>query len=96
MSPIGRPYREGPISPRPKPQGFGATFGRIWATFGNQINEDLIKNVQNPKTSANPKILSLFYTTASHYHHEIGFDLRFLKLVSIQNLALPKSNKHGN
>jgi len=62
----------------------------------DQINEDLTKNVQNPKISANPKILSLFSTTASHYHHEIGFDLQFLKQVSIQNLALPKSKNQGN
>ena len=76
---------------------------RVWGNLredlGNlrdQINEDLTKNVQNHKISAKPKILSLFNTRASHYHHEIGFFLQFLKLVLIQNVALPKSKKHGN
>ena len=57
---------------------------RVWGNLredlGNlrdQINEDLTKNVQNTNISANSKILSLFSTRASHYHHEIGFFCSF-------------------
>jgi len=62
----------------------------------DQIDQDLIKNAQTPNKSAKPKIFDFFYTAASHYHHEIGFFLQFLKQVSIPNLALPKSKSHGN
>jgi len=61
-----------------------------------QINQDLIKNMQNLKISAKPKTLFFFYTTDSHYHDELGFFLQFLKLVLIPNSTLPKSKKHGN
>ena len=64
------------------------------ATFGTQIDEDLTKNAQNPNISEKSKILGLFSTRASHYHHEIGFFLQILKLVLILILALPKSKNH--
>jgi len=42
-----------------------------------QINQDLVKNAQTLKISENYKILSFYYTTDFHYHHEIGFFRRF-------------------
>ena len=77
------------MSPKPKAQGFGTTFARIWATFGRRS----IKTSSKMRTRKNgtPTLFVFFCATDSHYHHETGFVLQLFVQVLIPNSTLPKS-----
>ena len=76
---------------------------RVWGNlredFGNLRDADRRRPHQkcaNKKKYEKTKILGLFSTRDSYYHHEIGFFLQILKLVLFLILALPKSENQGN